>query len=397
MQLSDPVEIRVLRRRENGSGVIEIPLLPATEIDLARTATGTEGKASITVADLEQIAANFPRFPGPVPIGVQPHQDFGDRAGFAPGFVDALVVRGDTLFGQLDVIAPLFAEIEAGGWRGFSVEISRNLKTATVDLDGWALTGGVFTNRPATDVHFRIAASDKGAAELTAAHSITIRPRPEDEVRNMADKVPPADPGADRVVTLEGQLKTQESLVGTLRAQAESMAGDKTALEARLRESAKDLKAANIALAEAKASMAALEDEKGHVEKRLKKSEAERRENEIKLEAEQARSLSESVRELATKAIDRGVSAKHFEGLEEDPAAWFAKRYVSLEAMSQFLDALPTVKESATTSGRKPDERATLSQETAARLRRMGLDPQYAGITSEDEIFELAAKRKETK
>jgi hypothetical protein len=373
MKLSHPIEVKVLERRENGSGVIEVPLLPATEIDLSRTASGGDGKASITVDHLNEIAANFAMFPGPVPIGVAPHvEDMSDRS---------VSVKGSTLFGVLDLTAGLFAEIEAGGWRGFSVELAKNLKTATVGLTGWALTGGVFTNRPATDVHFKIAAS----GETEAADRASVFQRLQGEKESVMSD--------DRIASLEADLSTQKELVTSLRSQTDNMATESATLEASLTEAKKDLGAANIALSEAKAKLGALEDDAAHLRKQLSKEQQERREAEVKLEAEQNRALRDSVLELAQAAIDRGVSAKHFEGIEEDPAAWFNKRFVSLEAMTQFIEAMPTVKESAVRSGSKQsDQNAALSQDTVERFARLGLDPKFARVADEDQLRAITKK-----
>lgn len=385
MKLSTPVDIKVIKKRDNGSGVIEIPLLPATEIDLARTASGSETKTEITVADLEKIAANFALFPGPVPIGVSPHQEFEDRGGFSPGFVNAVSVRGSVLYGEIDLIAPLFFEVEMGGWRGFSVEIAHNLKTATAELEGWALVGGVFTNRPATDINFRIAATGKTTSQRVATYSSCLKAGEEKGMDN-----------EKQIASLEAELGTQKELVSTLRTQAEGMSGETAALEAKLTEAKKDEAAANIALSEANAKLAATTDELAHTKKQLAKEQQSRREIEVRLEAEQNRSLKEQIIDLVKAAIDRGVSAKHFEGVEEDPVAWFNNRYVSVEAMKQTFDAFPTVTDSAVSSGRRPEgAKANLSSETVQRLRRMGLDPKFAGVTNENQIREMKAIEKE--
>jgi hypothetical protein len=384
MKLGAPVDLSVVEKRSNGAGVIEIPVLPVAEIDLSRTAGGGDGKVPITVEVLQEIASNFADFPGPVPVGVQPHEEYGDRAGFSPGFVNALSVRDDMLYAEVELVAELFEQVLAGGWRGFSVEIAKDLKTATRELEGWALTGGVFTNRPATDVNFRIAASQKGEADSKAIYATTLA----------TEDLPMAD---DKIASLEAELATQKELVTSLRTQTDSIGGEQKALEAKLTEVNKDLAAANIALSDSKAKAAALDEEVTHLRKTLKGEQQTRRETEIKLEAEQNRALRESVIELAGKAIDRGVSAKHFEGLEEDPAAWFNKRFVSLEALSQFIDALPTVKQSATTSGQKSDAGATVSAETAEKFRGMGIDPDYANVSTLSEFQKLKARKEDKK
>jgi len=382
---SNPVAVKVVKRRENGSGIIEIPLLPVSEIDLSRTASGGDKTVSITVDVLNEIVANFERFPGPVPIGAGGHDPGGVGGGVSLGFVNAVSVRGNVLYGEVDLTPALFAEVESGGWGGFSVELAKNLKRATAELTGWALTGGVFTNRPATDVNFRIAASDEGTSDEKAIHSICLTAGEEKEQAMEAEKI----------AALEAELAAEKETVKALRAAAEADKGDSAGLETRLTEANKDLATANIKLSEERAKRSAAESEVARLGKELAKQEQARKEAEIKLEAAENRTLRENVLKLAHKAIDRGVSAKHFEGLEEDPVAWFAKRYVSLEAMEQFLDALPTISESSVSSG-KPDKTADpMPKERAAMLRRMGLNPKFAGVTSEEEILELRAAAKE--
>ena len=381
MNLSHPVEVKILSRRDNGSGVVEIPLLPAVEIRNERTAGGGKGKTKISLEDLEQIVANFALFPGPVPIGVSPHAEYGDRGGFSPGFVNALSVRDGVLFGELDLVPALFSEIESGGWRGFSVELARNLKTATIELAGWALTGGILTNRPATDINFRIAASDAGTSEQQASFSICLTAGDLKEIDTMSE---------EKIAALEAEVATKDETIKALRLHQDTAKGDTAGLETRLEEKNKDLATANLSLSETKAKLGASENELARVNKALVKSEESRKGAEIKLEAEENRSLRDNVTKLAHKAIDRGVSAKHFEGMDEDPAAWFTKRYVSLEAFEQTIDALPTISESAVTSGNKPDANAApVSKETADRLARLGLNPDFVGVESEDDVLAL--------
>ena len=381
---SEPVEVKILERRPNGSGVVEIPLLPVTEIDGKLTAGGG-GKIQITREVLKEIVANFASFPGPVPIGVSPHDGDGDRGGFSKGFVNAVMVRGDMLYGQLDLIPALFAEVDAGGWRGFSVELARNLKTATVELAGWALTGGIFTNRPATDVNFRIAASSAATSEQAMSFSIRLTAGEEE-----------TDMSEERIAVLEAELASEKELVKALRAKDDTTKVDTAGLETRLQEKNKDLATANMKLSEVQAKFSAAENELARINRELAKQEAARREAEVKLEAEEQRALAEAVTKLAQDAIDRGVSAKLFEGLEADPAAWFNARYASIGSFKEFVDALPTIKESAVQSGNKPDGNAVkISEENAARLERMGLDPKYAGVTNENDFIALRSASKE--
>jgi len=386
--LSTPVDVRVLQRRDNGSGVVEIPLLPATEIDLAHTAGGGKGKVKITEADLLEIVANFARYPGPVPIGAPPHVDGEGREGYSPGFVNAVVVRDGVLYGELDLTPGLFIEVDSGGWRGFSVEIVKNLKTATVELTGWVLTGGILTNRPATDTHFRIAASGESKSEERACIHVCLTAG-DHRRKEMAEEKD------QKIAALEAELATEKETVKTLRANRETDKSDTVTLEARLTEANKDLAAVRIELSQSKATAAAAQNEVERLNKALAKETEARKGFEVKLEAETARSTKEKVEELARSAIDRGVSAVLFEGLDEDPVKWFSARFASIEAMEQLVKTLPTVTESGVKSGNKPDGTpAPVDPEIAARLERLGLNPKFVGVKSENEILALRAANK---
>ena len=202
-----------------------------------------------------------------------------------------------------------------------------------------------------------------------------------------------ADDQGTKIAALEADLATEKETVKTLRANRESDKGDTVTLETRLSEAGKDLAAANLALSETKAKLGAKENEAERLSKDLGKETETRKAAEVKLEAEEARTLKEKVVALAQGAIDRGVSAKLFEGLDEDPVKWFRARYQSVESFEQFVDALPTIKDSAVSSGNQPDGNVDpVSKETAARLSRMGLNPKFAGVTNEDQVLALRAE-----
>jgi hypothetical protein len=323
-------------------------------------------------------------------VGIDGHEKV--RSGAQVAFVNRVELRGDVLYAAVELNSEA-AELVVSrrGFRGFSMEARKNPKLPTGEFNGWVLVGGVFTNTPALDTVFQIAATARINSDAVA-HCNTALSLPAPKAREESMSEQTTAPAAEEAVKMQSQIKAQESAIATLRSQVEALTNEKGEIDSRLAESAKDVKAANIALADVKAQLSAVEDEKRRTEERLAKVEKEKRELDIRLEATETRSLRESVVKIAQDAIDRGVTAKYFEKLEEDPVAWFKDRFVSLEAMKEAIASLPTVKESAITSGRKPDAKTTLSPESEQRMRRLGLDPKYAAIATEDDLLALKAK-----
>src|SRR3972149_8731757 len=155
--------IRVVKSHADGSGIGEPPILTTED----RLELGGEVHV-ITRADFADIVRNFEKRAVLVPVSETPHAaDFLDRAGPQPGFVEAVEARGDVLWGRVSLTASLFQKVKppTGELRGFSVEMRKNLKLPADKLDGWALVGGIFTNRPATHALWKMAAE----ADSTAA------------------------------------------------------------------------------------------------------------------------------------------------------------------------------------------------------------------------------------
>ena len=386
--------ITVIRKRENGSGIIEIPIM-------ATTAAGVD--AEITVEMMGELVANFDAFPV-VPVGVSPHKDFDDRGGFSIAFVESIELRGDELFGRLDLVAPLFNEVvELGGWRGFSVEIAHNLKTQAKDIPGWTLTGGVFTNRPAVDAHFKIAAEGRADSEHTGTYSTPLLKEPV-----MAD--PTATPAAQsgdndsvRKSFFDEKIKEQTDKVAALEAgRAERDRGNDATVD--------ENKKLRLETEEAKTTATDATNSKLEAEAKSNRLEAEAKGlrsanaglklavTELETKIQDATNVNLGARVLAIRdaAIDAGVPPRMFEGVDADPATWMAAQFASIEAYEKHFTSLSGVSRDLVTdppaSGHDPSKSPgdrKVSDENAKRLKRMGLDAKFVGIRNEEQLNDM--------
>lgn len=379
----EAVEIKVVRRRENGSGVIRIPVSKVAQ------------NGEITSEMFEEVVRNFQDFPL-VPVDTSPHKEFAERGGFQPGFVESLELVGDTLYAEIDLIASLFYEVvELGGWRGFSVEMLNGFQSQTKDLEGWVLVGGVFTNRPAVDAVFKIAAeAGSGSPRLVSAVSLTP------EEAKMDEKKQPESGKQLAALTEERQALTVEkraleTRVNDLGAEVRDLRTEKEAALTQLEAVKTDSQAF-----EAKAKR--LEAELRSTQEAQKALQATVTDLTSRLDAAQSENLSAKVLRVRDAAIEKGVPPAIFEGIDVDPADWMTSRYANFEAFDNTVKALMGVSrdlktdsprsahESAKRSGK---ESVALSDETKQRLAKLGLDPRYANVRSERELTALKAEQ----
>ncbi len=377
-----PSDIVVLSRNDSGGGVVRVPILSVTSIEMSKTHGGGEGAVSFGVSDLREIAANFAAFPGPVPVGVSPHVEFSDRAGHSPAFADALQVQGDTLFADVFLTPDLFTQVAVEGkWRGFSVELLRDPKFATTTLTGWVLVGGVFTNRPATDVNFRLAAENGNDA---ARMVLYMEFDPDSGGSDMTDAQKSAEA---RVVTLEAEAKANQALMASVNQDKATM------VEA--------LSSFKTKVAEFEAEMATLRSkavvkgsEAASFESALTKERSEKAALTARMEALEAQTTGGKVLSKIKWAIDpkeKGIDPKMFEGVTDETTAfeWFNKNYVSLEAFDNALNNMPAgnKRASAVSAGLAPGTQTdtdddTMSPEVREALLANGLDPDLVGCTN---------------
>jgi len=390
----EAVPIKVLSRTENGGGVIEIPIM----------ATAT-GEMDLTVALMRELVLNFDAFPV-VPVSVSPHRDFDERAGFSEAFVESIELRDDLLYGRVALSPRLFSEVvEQGGWRGFSVEISKNLKTQTKDIPGWTLTGGVFTNRPAVDAHFRIAAEARAGSEFTGTYTAPITRPPEASGESMADEKATAQADGAKTVSLEfhndkitaerDKVTALESSNRDLSAQAETLRDENKRLRLSSEQAGANEQEAKNAAAEAKAKANRLEATTKGLRDANAVLERELTESAEQIKAAQSENLSIKVREIVLAAIAKKVPPAMFDGYEDNPADWMRANYASLEAFEKQVSTMlgsglkletidPT--KSGRDSGKKSDVYEGLSDAEAKVIRahsKLGVD--FSGATNADE------------
>lgn len=352
MTASKPLELKIIKRRENGSGVVSIPICREhQEFDWSKTSGGGPEKGALDLEMLQQMVANFKAYPGPVPIGVSPHVEYGDRAGFSPGFVESLTLRGSVLWAEIDLCAPLFYEVvEMSGWRGFSIEAVRDLELPAAKMDGWVLTGGVFTNRPSADINFKIAADTKAeyAAQGVSRSHFTdpddVKERGK-ETGKMEDKdmISLASHEA-KMRPIQTELETEKGKVEklTLRLEAAQTENEKIGSENKeLKKKLLELEAEHSAV-KANADRDAVR--LGHMETTNKQLQAKVDEITAELTTERNVKLAEDVKEVIQAAVSAGVPPAIFDGHQTDPVAWMNARYVNFNAFKTETEKFYSVK-----------------------------------------------------
>jgi len=392
-----PSDIVIVLERSDGSGVVELPVLAeSARIDLGRTASGRAGEEAITAEDLRSAVANLAHWPGPIPIHRAPHRSMTETSGPGDGFLESLEVRGKQLWARLDLTKPLFQEVKARQWRGFSVDYGRGARLATKTLTGFLIAGGVFTNRPAADVHFKVAAgvelndelssyyvpfsdrgSDAGGDDMAENQDVTVQlATAEAEVKSKAT----------RIVQLEENLADARESINS---------ADKAALAAERRadEAIASIQAAKLSSDRHKADL----DE---ANERIVQLEEERKDLRTKLATMEATTIGSKISSLCRAAVKEGVQPsrlKAFGDYEKDPVKWLNDNFKSLESAEIFIKTLPRdAALGSVPSGReKPDATDTdgvITPENANSLRRLGLNPDYASVTTESAAEEVRAK-----
>lgn len=368
----DPATIRILSDRPDGSGVIEMPILSEmAEVDLALTASKSTGKESVTQDDLRAAVENFSDWPGPVPVHVYPHRSYTETAGPADGFMDRLFIRAGQLWAQMDLTASLFAEVKARRWRGFSVDLARRVTTATKKFDSMTILGGVFTNRPASDVHAKMAAGTEIEADLRSVY----RPikgegdgtmEDQDLKVSLATAQKAAEVKGETIVELEGTIKEQKTSLSA----AEKRADD---AERKLRENENEIQAIRL-------SSDRLKDDAKEAETRVTSLEGTVKELRAELATNKNESIATKVVSLCKAAIKEGVTPATiaaFGDYERDPVKMVQANFGgSISSFELVLKSLPRVAAlRAVKSGHElpgQDDDSAVSPEIAAELRRRG-------------------------
>ncbi len=307
---SEPVALRVLSRNENGGGRIEIPILRAGRLDLERTAGGGEGFLTFEIEAFDDMIRNFALWPGPVPVNVNPHKDFADTAGAAPGFIESLRHDGQDLYAEIDLGPALFFEVvEQGAWRGFSVDAHFNPSLASAKLKKWAVVGGVFTNRPASDVHFKVAAGSELDSDDEAALTVELRRSPREEWPDM-----------DKLETALADLKAANEKTAKLEGTVASLTTERDTAKSKALTATEKVAGLETTVGTLQTDFAALAQKNA---------------------VSEAAATKAGLAALASKAIKAGkLPPSYFEGHDENPVEFLAKRGLSLVALESLIDSI---------------------------------------------------------
>lgn len=384
-----PIPAEVLSMNDNGSGVVRIPILPASIIDLSLTSGGGKGTLELTKADLQQIADNFKRYPGPIPCSVQPHREFEGYAGASPMFIEGMSVKGEILYGDLFMIAPLMYEFMEGVWRGFSVDLHKDMELPTAKLDGWSVPSGVLTNRPATDVHFRVPDGARPVAAERLAVALEIRPPEGNRKESMPEKT------AEDVARLEAQIQAKADLAKQLEADLKAAQTKEAEVRAELAEATAKLTRATDSLENEKAAVARQKRATDDLEKRFAALEKGMAESKTKLQEAEDRNTAREVLEIANAAVKKGADGAMFENIEDDPVAWLQASFGgNLEGMRNICEALPKRKTASVSSNpfKKDADKDAVSDETRAALEAHGIDPTFAGCRTMADVRKRKAE-----
>lgn len=412
LMAAHPVEWKLVSRNQDGSGVIEMPVLAASSIDRSLTAGGGDGRLEIGATQFEQFIANFQKYPGPVPVGTGDHVGYGERSGPQPGFVESLTHDGQHLWARIWLDAPLMAEVEAGHYRGFSVEFSaKGIKLPTADLEGHVLVGGIFTNRPAAPVHF------KPPADLVAAG---VAP---DEVEVVSLSIRPEEPQPVKEPTMADQNKGLESLqadldrakstvelrdntITELQGKLEDKAAAIDAHESKIQQLATELTKAKAEVSTKNGELAGLEGRITELEAKLKRSEDRYDELSSEVKEREAKETAEAVKGLVERGVKATKKAALFDGWAKDPNAWLEAKFGTLDRFSAYIEMLEGAEisdktddeETVVSSGRKApqdDTTVALSDDEKAVFERLGIPADFAGITDAGEAKKIADQLKQ--
>jgi hypothetical protein len=421
------LQARIVSTREDGSGgIVEVPIVAETPfMDFSKSEGGGPKKGEISQAMLQEMDANFARLGRPVTVGVDlPGVDHKrDKGGPAPGFMVATRLSGRVLWASIDAGPVLFMDLTFNrAFGGFSIEAAKDLKRPTGEIPGWVLTGGIFTNNPATDSNFRIAASaEETSAVEIRAHVEYVPPAGlDDGVKNMAEKETAPGGGEKQTVSLtfhESKLAEQSDVIAAKDAELErikaSVSGKDSqiaALTAERNDAQAALSAANDEKAAANATKNRLEAENKSLRGTRDALQISLTEKDQELTTARKENLSVKVTEIVTAAIDAGIAPATFGDWSNDPAAWMEANFVSVDALENQVAALKSVASGGKVplkdikSGHDPktasDSGTEHTEEEKAVLSRFGGDEvDYTGVTTEKEAREreaaFAASKKE--
>lgn len=383
---ADPIKARVIEMRENGTSLVEVPVLTVQDkVDFSKTHGGGKKDGSISEDELRQMAANFAEWPRPVTIGFDGIDGGHDRDKGGPAIAFARSARFDD--GALLVVAELdqFATeliVSRKAFRATSVEARLSPVLPTVTMSGWVLTGFIFTNSNAVDTVFDIAAT----GDVTSAESF----RALVDFQLTEEPAPNKGQGGPQMSDETARLELAEKSIA---AREETIAGLEKKLSAQVRDGAElslkydELRTAN-ATTELELSAAQAKCN------RVKKENAELRAKETQ---EKNKEQAAEVLTLAETMVGNGFTAAFFEGCEANPVAWLTAKSLSIETLRE-LAAQNSVKSDNTATSAGPgsppadaDAAVKLTADDEKELSRLGLDPKFSGIENANDLARMKA------
>ncbi len=311
----EAVPLRVIddQSADGRGGVVEIPLAVATHgIRTQKTSGGGDGSMDGDASVFAEIVRNFSSVPGPVPVYFGHIPDSDRRTTPAAGYVESVWLENDRLWGRVSLgQSAWIAVVAEQGFRSFSVEIERDLSTPASDLDGWALTGGSITNRPALDVEY-VAASADARGQETARFAFEAAG---------AEYVMSED-----IAKLRAEMEQHKSEIETLKA-------ENAALEAKLETAGKEADAEKVSLEKRIDRLTAAMES---LQKSLDTANADK----VELQRQKdAATLEQEIKD----AIDGGVPAVMFEGFDEadDKLKWCDEAFGGVKSLRASIERVP--------------------------------------------------------
>jgi hypothetical protein len=381
-------QLRVVERRDNGSGVIEIPVAVPATLDLSKTASKRDKVFQMDVAVFEQVVQNFTRRPGPKPVYPGHISSASRRTTPAWGFIEAAWVENGKLWNRLDLNSEAFdAIVTRRGFRSASVEIDYDYEAPSGGaLKGWSLGALAITNTPALDVQFVAAEADTSETVVVSTGITFETAEGREKEKEMAEVTLEALQAEKiqleaEVASKDAKLTQQAETIVAVKRAHDDVVGERDALrleKAQLQVAMNEKSSAATLLASQVETLTAERDSAVKRSATLEKA-----------------TLSTKVRQLIASAIKNGVDAAYFEGAEGNEAAWLSQRFANVEALDKFVAALPKRKGAVALSGNAPtDEDAdVIPADMAAELRRRGLDPRFALVNDEDDLKAVKASK----
>jgi len=387
--------IRVVKSYADGSGIVEAPILTTED----RLELGGEVHV-ITRADFADIVRNFEKRAVLVPVSETPHAaDFLDRAGPQPGFVEAVEARGDVLWGRVSLNASLFQKVKppTGELRGFSVEMRKNLKLPADKLDGWALVGGIFTNRPATHALWKMAAE----ADSTAVVFRVLAAARENKETDMAenDKLITLAAHEKKVGELSAEVAIKADKVATLEAQIAPLHAEIKSLREAKEKFEASLRSVDSDKTVAQATSTRLEAQVQSLAATVKQLEAAKVELELKIKDRDQKDGDTRVKALVEKAVAAKIIPAFFDGYETGPKVWAEANYGSVTNLENVVTRMisqgvgpKALGGSDQKSGHDPKKAADsaitaeqVTEQEKEQLDRLHLDARFVGVTTAEE------------